>query len=99
MATILVDIQVLTLEEINERSEKCKRDIEVRLLKLLICLKPLIKEATYNEKLPELSRKQRDAIKREKGNSTEEVLIFFRKFSFLDALAVLHLSKSLGRNI
>ena len=82
MATILVDIQVLTLEEINERSDKCKRDIEVRLLNLLICLKPLIKEATYNEKLPELSRKQRDAIKRVKGNSTEEVLIFFHKFSF-----------------
>ena len=48
----------------------------------LICFKPLLKEATYNEKLPELSRKQRDAIKREKGNSTEEVLIFFCKFSF-----------------
>ena len=76
MATILVDIQVLSLEEINERSEKCKRDIEVRLFKLLICLKSLIKEATYNEKLPELSRRQRDAIKREKGNSTEEVLVF-----------------------
>ena len=82
MATILVDIQVLTLEESNERSDKCKRDIEVRLLKLLICSKPLIQEVTYNEKLPELSRKQRDAIKREKGNSTEEVLIFFYKFSF-----------------
>ena len=33
MAIVLVDIQVLTLEEINERSEKCKRDIEVRLVK------------------------------------------------------------------
>ena len=81
MAVILVDIQVLTLEEINERSEKCKRDIKVRLLKLLICFKLLIKEATYNEKLPELSQKQRDAIKREKENSTDEVLVFFCKFS------------------
>ena len=34
MAVILVDIQVLTLEEINQRIAKCKRDIEV---KLLIC--------------------------------------------------------------
>ena len=33
MAIILVDIQVLTLEEINERCAKCKRDIEVRLVK------------------------------------------------------------------
>ena len=57
MAIILVDIQVLSLDEINERSEKCKRDIEVRLVKQLICFKPLTKEATYNEKLPELSRK------------------------------------------
>ena len=93
MATILVDIQVLSLEEINERSEKCKRDIEVCLLKLLICLKPLIKEATYNEKLPELSRKQRDALKREKENSSEEVLLFFCKFSFLDGLAPLDFSR------
>ena len=76
MAIILVDIQVLTLEEINERCAKCKRDIEVSLEKQLICFKPLIKEATYKEKLSELSRKQRDALKREKGNSTEEVLVF-----------------------
>ena len=33
MAIILVDIQVLTLEEINERCAKCKRDIEVRQVK------------------------------------------------------------------
>ena len=38
-----------------------------------ICFKPLIKEATYNEKLPGLSRKQCDAIKRDKVNSTDEV--------------------------
>ena len=77
MAIILVDIQVLSLDEINERSEKCKRDIDVRLVKQLICFKPLTKEATYNEKLPELSRKQRDAIKRERANSTEEVFSYF----------------------
>ena len=34
MAIVLVDIQVLTLEEINQRIAKCKRDIEVRLVKL-----------------------------------------------------------------
>ena len=58
-----------------------------------ICFKPLIKEATYKEKLPELSRKQRDALKREKENSTEEVLLFFCKFSFLDGLASLDFTR------
>ena len=33
MAVILVDVQVLTLEDINERIAKWKRDFEVRLLK------------------------------------------------------------------
>ena len=37
MAIVLVDIQVLDLEDINERTAKCKRDIEVHLVKLLIC--------------------------------------------------------------
>ena len=60
----------------------------------LICFKPLIKEATYyKEKLSQLSRKQRDALKREKENSSEEVLLFFCKFSFLDGLAPLDFSR------
>ena len=33
MAIVLVDIQVLTLEEINERIAKCKRDIQVHFTK------------------------------------------------------------------
>ena len=43
MAIVLVDIQVLTLEDINERNEKCRRDIEVRLVKQLFCFKQFIK--------------------------------------------------------
>ena len=35
MAIILVDIQVLTLKDINERCAKCKRDIEVMRMKRL----------------------------------------------------------------
>ena len=38
MAIVLVDIQVLTLEEINQRIAKCKRDIEVCQVKLLLCV-------------------------------------------------------------
>ena len=43
MAIVLVDVQVLTLEDINERNEKCRRDIEVRLVKQLFCFKQCIK--------------------------------------------------------
>ena len=35
MAIVLVDIQVLSLEDINDRISKCKRDIKVGLVKLL----------------------------------------------------------------
>ena len=42
MAIVLVDIQVLSLEDINDRIAKCKRDIKVGLVKLVICFYPLI---------------------------------------------------------
>ena len=35
MAIVLVDIQVLSLEDINDRIAKCKRDIKVGLVTLL----------------------------------------------------------------
>ena len=41
MAIVLVDIQVLSLEDINDRIAKCKRDIKVGLVKLAICFYPL----------------------------------------------------------
>ena len=54
----------------------------------------MLKEATYNEKLPELSRKQRDAIRREKENSSEEVINhLLMQFFFLVGLASLDFTR------
>ena len=62
----------------DRKVQKGHRGASSEATHLLLSILIIIQEATYNEKLPDLSRKQQDAIKQEKLNSAEEVEVFFQ---------------------